>query len=38
MKGVQAAMTTRNLDKHRWRNCDKGVWLPEDGDSCYETG
>ena len=33
MEGVQAAMTTRNLETER-----NGVWFPEDGDSCYKTG
>ena len=33
MEGVQAAMTTKNLETER-----NGVWFPEDGDSCYKTG
>jgi hypothetical protein len=33
MEGVQAAMTTRNLEiREEWR------LVPEDGDSCYKTG
>ena len=33
IEGVQAAMTTRNLETER-----NGVWFLEDGDSCYKTG
>jgi hypothetical protein len=36
MEGVQAAMTTRNLELDQLRNRN-GVWFPEDGDSCYKT-
>jgi hypothetical protein len=36
MEGVQAAMTTRNLEPNQWRNMEE--WLPLDGDSCYKTG
>jgi len=37
IQGVQAAMTTRNLEPYQWRN-KNGVWFQEDGDSCYKTG
>ena len=33
MEGVQAGITTRNLETER-----NGVWFPADGDSCYKTG
>ena len=34
MEGVQAAMTTRNLEPNQWRTERNGVWFPEDSDSC----
>jgi len=33
IEGIQAAMTTRNLETER-----NGIWFPEDGNSCYNTG
>ena len=36
MEGVQAAMTTRNIETDQTER--NGVWSPEDGDSCYKTG
>jgi hypothetical protein len=36
--GVQAAMTTRNLEPDHGETARNGVWFPEDGDSCYKTG
>jgi hypothetical protein len=38
MEGVQAAMTTRNIEPDQMRKREKCVWFPEDGDSCYKTG
>jgi hypothetical protein len=38
MGGVQADMTTRNLEPDQWRNREEWRWFPEDGDSCYKTG
>ena len=34
MEGVQAAITTRNLEPNQWRKREDGVWFPKDGDSC----
>jgi len=37
MEVVRAAMKTRHLEADQWLN-RKGVWVPEDGDSCHKTG
>ena len=34
MEGVQAAMTSRDLEPEQWRTERSGVWVPEDGGSC----
>jgi len=34
MEGVQAAMTTRNLDRINGETERSDIWFPEDGDSC----
>jgi len=34
MEGVQAAMTTRNLEQINGETERNGVWFPEEGDSC----
>ena len=34
MEGVQAAMTTRNLEPDQGETERNGVWFPEGGDSC----
>jgi len=36
MEGVQAVMTTRNLEPDQWRGM--AFAFPEDGDNCLKTG